>query len=127
MGWFGSMIMQINRKDAAAVAALYTDDGVHVLHYGTSHGRQAIEKAYAKDFRNWHRSNHIDTVDRLNVVGNEIRSTPLATSVVQLNAIDKSTECNRQCALVGRRIVEYPSKQGWTQIRKRLLVSDLCS
>jgi uncharacterized protein (TIGR02246 family) len=35
-----------NKKDADAVAALYTVDAVYVAQHGTSHGRQAIEKTY---------------------------------------------------------------------------------
>jgi uncharacterized protein (TIGR02246 family) len=45
----------INRHDAAAVAALYTQDGVSgtsgMPHFGSFHGRQAIEKGYAQFFR----------------------------------------------------------------------------
>jgi uncharacterized protein (TIGR02246 family) len=63
-----------NRNDAAAVAALYTEDGVQVFR-GTSHGRQAIEKAYAKyDFQRCRFNNRLITVDRLNGVGNDVRA-----------------------------------------------------
>jgi uncharacterized protein (TIGR02246 family) len=45
----------INRHDAAAVAALYTQDGVSgtsgMPHFGSFHGRQAIEKGYAQFFK----------------------------------------------------------------------------
>jgi hypothetical protein len=42
-----------NSHDAAAVAALYTEDGVRSFQNGTVHGRQAIEKDYARDFQRW--------------------------------------------------------------------------
>jgi uncharacterized protein (TIGR02246 family) len=62
-----------NRNDAAAVAALYTEDGVHAFKQ-ISHGRLAIEKSYAIDFQAWHPSNRVIAVDRLKAVGNEVRS-----------------------------------------------------
>jgi uncharacterized protein (TIGR02246 family) len=64
----------LNNHDAAAVAALYTQDGVNAFHQ-TSHGRQAFEKSYAYDFQRWHPYNHITTVNRLNAIGNEVRAT----------------------------------------------------
>jgi uncharacterized protein (TIGR02246 family) len=64
-----------NNNDAAAAAALYTDDGVHASFYQTSHGRQAIEKSYAHDFQRWHPSNHVIKVDRVTVAGNGVRAT----------------------------------------------------
>ena len=63
-----------NKKDAAAVAALYTEDAVYVAQHGTSHGRHAIEKTYASYFQHSHSINHIITVDRVNAVGNDIRA-----------------------------------------------------
>jgi uncharacterized protein (TIGR02246 family) len=67
----------INMHDAAAVAALYTQDAVWTTyHDGTFHSRQAIEKAYAKyDFKRWQYSNYVTTVGRVIAVGNEVRST----------------------------------------------------
>jgi uncharacterized protein (TIGR02246 family) len=68
----------INKHDPAAVAALYTQDAVRVtaLNNGTCHGRQAIEKAYARyDFGLWQVSNYFTNVNRINAVGNEVRST----------------------------------------------------
>ena len=64
--------------DPAALAALYTQDAVRViaLNNGTFHGRQAIEKGYAQyDFGRWQISNHFTKVNRINAVGNEVRST----------------------------------------------------
>jgi ketosteroid isomerase-like protein len=61
-----------NNHDAAAVAALYTEDGVNVFR-GTSHGRQAVEKSYAHDFQSWHPNSRVTKVDRVIAVGNEVR------------------------------------------------------
>jgi uncharacterized protein (TIGR02246 family) len=63
----------MNRHDAAAVAALYTEDAVYVAHHGTFHGRQAIEETYANYFQHWHSINHVSTVDRVIAVGNDVR------------------------------------------------------
>jgi len=65
-----------NRNDAAAVAALYTDDGVTVLPWGGGfHGRQAIQKGFAGVFQSWHPTNQISKFDRLKAAGNEVRSS----------------------------------------------------
>ena len=50
-----------NKHDVAAVGALYTQDAVYVAQHGTSHGRHAIEKAYANYFQHWHSINHVST------------------------------------------------------------------
>jgi uncharacterized protein (TIGR02246 family) len=65
-----------NRNDAAAVAALYAEDGVWVsLKNGAFHGRQAIEKAYAKyEFGPWHPSNLVGRINRVTLVGNDVRA-----------------------------------------------------
>jgi uncharacterized protein (TIGR02246 family) len=64
-----------NRNDPAAVAALYAEDGVWVSRrYGAFHGRQAIEKAYVKEFGSWHPSNLVGRVDRVIAVGNDVRA-----------------------------------------------------
>jgi uncharacterized protein (TIGR02246 family) len=69
----------INRHDAAAVAALYTQDGISgtsgMPHFGNFHGRQAIENGYAQFLQSYRMNNHITSVDRVSAVGNEIRST----------------------------------------------------
>jgi len=62
-----------NRNDAAAVAALYTANGVSVFHQ-TSYGRQAIEKSYAHDFQRWHPNNHIISVNHVILAGNDVRA-----------------------------------------------------
>jgi len=63
-----------NRNDAAAVAALYSEDAVLGSPHGTFHGRQAIEKIYAKhDFQDYHSKNMFTNVDRVIAVGNDVR------------------------------------------------------
>jgi uncharacterized protein (TIGR02246 family) len=49
-----------NNHDAAARAALYTEDAVFVTHSGPLYGRQAIEKCYADEFKAWPCSDEID-------------------------------------------------------------------
>jgi uncharacterized protein (TIGR02246 family) len=86
----------INKHDPAAVAALYTQDAVRVtaLNDGTFHGRQAIEKAYAKyDFGRWQVSNYFTKVNRVTAVGNDLRSTGTWSSVFYRDA-DHGHQCN---------------------------------
>jgi ketosteroid isomerase-like protein len=66
--------------DAAAVAALFTEDGVLVRPQGTVYGREAIEKMYAETFQKIHLSNDITKADqssphRIGTAGNEIWET----------------------------------------------------
>jgi uncharacterized protein (TIGR02246 family) len=70
-----------NKSDAAAVAALYTEDAIYVAHHGTFHGRQAIEKTYASYFQHWHSINQVSTVDRVIAVGKDVRAFGTWTSV----------------------------------------------
>ena len=65
-----------NNNDAAAVAALYTEDAVFVADTGPIYGREAIEKWYADVYKSWHPKNHItkrdqDSVHSLGTAGNE--------------------------------------------------------
>jgi hypothetical protein len=46
-------------NDAAAVAALFTEDAVLVINTGPIYGREAIEKFYADLFQKWRVSNLI--------------------------------------------------------------------
>jgi uncharacterized protein (TIGR02246 family) len=47
----------VNNNDAAAMAALFTEDGVIVSDSGPSYGRQVIEKWYADTFQGWRPKN----------------------------------------------------------------------
>jgi len=48
-----------NNNDAAALAALFTEDGVFVTDKGPVSGREAIKQWFADDFQEWRHSNHI--------------------------------------------------------------------
>ena len=69
-----------NNNDAAAVAALYTEDAVQVAPEGLIYGRKAIEKHYADLFQKVHFSNHLITPDQysphsIGTAGNEMWAT----------------------------------------------------
>jgi uncharacterized protein (TIGR02246 family) len=65
-----------NKNDAAAVAALFTDDALQVAPEGAFSGRQAIEKRYAEQaFQRRHCKNHVQKTNQVIAVGNEICST----------------------------------------------------
>ena len=53
----------VNNNDAAAVAALYTENATFVTDRGPIYGRQAIEKWYAEVFKTWHPKNYIGATD----------------------------------------------------------------
>ena len=52
-----------NNNDAAALAALFTEDGVLVNDSGPVNGREAIKKYYTDLFQNVHFSNNVMTYD----------------------------------------------------------------
>jgi uncharacterized protein (TIGR02246 family) len=54
----------VNNNDAAAIAALFTEDAVFVSDRGPVYGRKAIEKWYADVFKTWHPKNHIGKADQ---------------------------------------------------------------
>ena len=58
-----------NNNDAAALAAIYTEDGIKVTDQGPIHGRQALEKWYAELFKTWHPKNYILKTDSLRIIG----------------------------------------------------------
>ena len=53
-----------DNNDAAAVAALFTEDAVLVNDTGPVYGRKAIEKSFADLFQKWRVSNHISKRDQ---------------------------------------------------------------
>jgi ketosteroid isomerase-like protein len=65
-----------NNNDAAALAALFTEDAVLLEDTGPIYGREAIEKHYANVFQKVHFSNHLDKPDQssphiIGTTGNE--------------------------------------------------------
>jgi ketosteroid isomerase-like protein len=65
-----------NNNDAAALAALFTEDAVLLEDTGPIYGREAIEKHYTNLFQKVHVSNHLDKPDQssphiLGTTGNE--------------------------------------------------------
>ena len=67
----------LDKNDAAAVAANFTEDGVFVTPDGSFFGREAIEKHYAEDFKQIHLSNNTATPDEdsphiIGTAGNEV-------------------------------------------------------
>jgi ketosteroid isomerase-like protein len=53
-----------NNGDAAALAALYTEDAIEVTDQGPIYGRKAIEKHFVDLFQNIHFSNYIVNADQ---------------------------------------------------------------
>jgi uncharacterized protein (TIGR02246 family) len=54
----------MNKNDAAAAAALFTEDAIYLTDRGPINGREAIEKMYADLFQKVHFSDHVITVDQ---------------------------------------------------------------
>jgi uncharacterized protein (TIGR02246 family) len=67
----------VNKRDASAIAALYTDDAIwRTSNEGAFRGRQAIANEYQKlYFNRWNIHNYVTTVRRVTVTGNDVRST----------------------------------------------------
>src|SRR5690242_4088346 len=54
----------LDKNDAAAVAANFTEDAVNVEQEGPTFGREAIEKLWTDRFQKVHLSNNLVTVDQ---------------------------------------------------------------
>ena len=52
-----------NNNDAAALAALFTEDAIFVTNTGPINGRQAIEKWYTDLYKGWHPKNFMIKFD----------------------------------------------------------------
>jgi uncharacterized protein (TIGR02246 family) len=57
-------------NDAAALAALFTEDALLVEPEGVFNGREAIEKALADLFQRWRPTNFFSEAQKLNAIGN---------------------------------------------------------
>jgi len=82
-----------NNNDAAALAALFTEEAVLMNDTGPIYGREAIEKHYANVFQNVHFSNHLDKCDQssphiIGTTGNEAWSNGQWSLTYQLKGGD---------------------------------------
>jgi len=78
----------LNKNDAAAVAALFTEDGVYMTDRGPVIGRPAIEKYHADLFKQFHLSNSLITVDEdsphmIGTASNELWATGAWSATIQ--------------------------------------------
>src|ERR1700755_2058744 len=69
----------LNKNDAAAYAAVYTEDAVFVTDVGPICGRKAIEEWFADAFQHWHYKNCLSKLDQncphiIGTAGNEVWS-----------------------------------------------------
>jgi uncharacterized protein (TIGR02246 family) len=60
-----------NKADAAALAALFTQDAVEVAPEGLVYGRQALEKKYSEMFQKFHPTDHLNTIERVYMLGKD--------------------------------------------------------
>jgi uncharacterized protein (TIGR02246 family) len=78
----------LDKNDAAAVAACFTEDGVYVTATGPVNGREAIEKYHADLFKQVHLSDNLVTVDAdsphiMGMAGNEMWATGAWSATVK--------------------------------------------
>ena len=77
---FKALTDALDKNDAAAMAACFTEDASLMTHYGRLSGREAIEQWYAELFKEVQSSNNLITVDEdsphtLGTAGNELWGT----------------------------------------------------
>ena len=70
--WIVKHAESYNKHDAAAYAAFFTEDAVHVTPEGVLYGRQAIERKYANDFQQWHPTDYVVKVHQVHAIGNDV-------------------------------------------------------
>jgi uncharacterized protein (TIGR02246 family) len=77
-----------NKRDAAAAAALFTEDAVFVTPDGMVFGRQAIEKRYAETFQRWLITDFLSRRERLrlNAIDNAVWSVGEWSGTLQSQA-----------------------------------------
>ena len=83
----------MNKNDAAAAAASFTEDAVYLTDRGPIKGREAIEKMYADLFQKLHFSDHVITVDQdspriIGTDGKEMWATGGWSSTIQAQNSD---------------------------------------
>jgi ketosteroid isomerase-like protein len=76
----GKLAEAINKNDADAVAAVFTEDGVCVTPQGPIYGREAIKEHYTEVFKQFELSNDIPKADpnsphTIGTAGNEVWET----------------------------------------------------
>jgi uncharacterized protein (TIGR02246 family) len=75
-----------NENDAAAVAALITEDAVWITPHGRLSGRQAIEKDYAeRSFRRYQINNLSTKIDQVNKFGDDVEAIGTWSCTFQWN------------------------------------------
>jgi uncharacterized protein (TIGR02246 family) len=83
----------MNKNDAAAAAALFTEDAVYLTDRGPINGRKAIEKMYADLFQKVRFSDHVITVDQdsphiIGTDGKTVWATGGWSSTIQVQSSD---------------------------------------
>ena len=83
----------MNKNDAAAAAALFTEDAIYLTDRGPINGREAIEKMYADLFQKMHFSDHVISVDQdspriIGTDGKEMWATGGWSSTIQVQNSD---------------------------------------
>jgi hypothetical protein len=81
-----------NNNDAAALAALCTEDAVEVTDSRTLYGREAIEKHYADLFQKVHFSNHLVKADQysphiIGTWGNDIWASGDWSTIIEARTV----------------------------------------
>ena len=95
-----------NNNDAAALAALFTEDAAFVTDKGPVSGREAIKQWFADDFQEWRHSNHIHKLN-----SNSARITDTAGNVTLNGELSLTVQ--------GKTGGPIPVKGYWSEIDTR--------